>query len=126
MAPPTTTPSRTESSPTCAKTSKMSLKSTASAEVAATHDAEVTGAVEAGVAQLQKLLSVGRRKGFLTIEEVATEMGISELYGNGLDEAKLFFGGHDIPVVPADALETGRRRPSSSAARSGYRHRLRP
>jgi len=117
MAPPTTTPSSTESSPTCAKTSNKRRKPTASAEVAATHDAALTGAVEVGVAQLQKLLSVGQRKGFLTIEEVATEMGVSELYGNGLDEAKLFFGEHDIPVVPADALETGRRRPSSSAAR---------
>jgi hypothetical protein len=88
MAPPTTTPSSTESHPTRAKRSSKRQKSIASVEVAAIQDADGASAVETGVGQLHKLLSVGRRKGFLTTEEVAVALGVSELRGDGLDEAK--------------------------------------
>ena len=69
--------------------------------------------------QLSRLLIHGRRKGFLTTDEVASALGIAELSGNRLDEMKAFFGPHDISIVIAEEPATPQRRPSSSAARAG-------
>jgi RNA polymerase primary sigma factor len=69
--------------------------------------------------QLSRLLDRGRRKGFLTTDEVASTLGISDLCENRLDDVRVFFGQHDIAIVVADEPVTAQRRPSSSAARGG-------
>jgi RNA polymerase primary sigma factor len=66
---------------------------------------------------LEKLLTRGRRKGFLTTEEVVGILGIDQLCGERLDDTKAFFGEHDISVVAAGESPAARRHPSSSAAR---------
>ncbi len=73
-----------------------------------------------GVSELEllhKLLTRGRRKGFLTTDEVVGILGIDELRGERLDDTKAFFGEHDISVVAAGQSPAARRHPSSSAAR---------
>jgi RNA polymerase primary sigma factor len=73
-----------------------------------------------GVSELEllhKLLTQGRRKGFLTTDEVVGILGIDELRGERLDAVKALFGEHDISVVSAGESPTTRRHPSSSAAR---------
>jgi RNA polymerase primary sigma factor len=101
-----------------AKTARrLSKASPAAAESQKPGSGDDSAGVSDGVEQLQKLVSRGRSKGFLTTEEVAAALGISALEGDGLDEAKLFFGEHDVQIVPAGEPESDRRRPSSSAAR---------
>jgi RNA polymerase primary sigma factor len=73
-----------------------------------------------GVSELEllhKLMTQGRRKGFLTTDEVAGVLGIDDLSGTRLDDVRAFFGERDISVVTAGEPPTARRRPSSSAAR---------
>jgi RNA polymerase primary sigma factor len=66
---------------------------------------------------LQKLLTQGKRKGFLTIDEVVGILGIDELRGERLDDVRALFGEHDISVVLAGESPAQRKHPSSSAAR---------
>jgi len=66
---------------------------------------------------LHKLLIRGRRKGFLTTDEVAGIMGIGDLHGERLDDVKALFGEHDISVVFTGESSAARKRPSSSAGR---------
>jgi RNA polymerase primary sigma factor len=66
---------------------------------------------------LNKLLTRGRRKGFLTTDEVVGVLGIDELRGDRLDDLKALFGEHDISVVAAGRSPAVRRHPSSSASR---------
>jgi RNA polymerase primary sigma factor len=73
------------------------------------------------VAQLElldKLLTQGRRKGFLTTDDVCSVLGIKDLEGDRLDEMKAFFGEHDISVVAAAERVEVRRRASSSAGKT--------
>jgi RNA polymerase primary sigma factor len=69
--------------------------------------------------QLRRLLAQGRRKGFLTTEDLTGALGIEDLSGERLDEITAFFGEHDILLVTPDEPPAPRRRPSSSASRGG-------
>jgi RNA polymerase primary sigma factor len=78
------------------------------------------GCARSGVPELERLHKLfvrGRRKGFLTTDEVAGTMGIGDLRGERLDDVKALFGEHDISVVSAGESSAARRHPSSSAGR---------
>ncbi|MBW2693610.1 MAG: RNA polymerase sigma factor RpoD, partial [Deltaproteobacteria bacterium] len=66
---------------------------------------------------LHELVAQGRRKGFLTTEDVAGALRIEAFCGEQLDEVKAFFGEHDIPVVAPDTNAAVRRRSPSSATK---------
>jgi len=114
MAPTTIPPTTSASPPARAKNVRRRAK-------AAAKPGDRSGGAPAKpaerVAQLHKLVNQGQRKGFLTIDEVADALGVAELQDDGLDEVKVFFGEHDVPVVQADDAESERTRPSSTAAR---------
>jgi RNA polymerase primary sigma factor len=84
---------------------------------------QATAAAEDGefakLDSLHELLAQGRRKGFLTTEDVAGALRIEEFHGDQLDEVKAFFGEHDIPVVAPDTKSTVRHRSPSSATKGG-------
>jgi RNA polymerase primary sigma factor len=77
------------------------------------------GTEVAKLEQLHKLVDQGRRKGFLTTEDVAGALRIERIHDGQLDEVRAFFGQHDIPVVPPDSDSAARRRSPSSATKSG-------
>jgi RNA polymerase primary sigma factor len=77
------------------------------------------GTEVARLEQLHKLVDQGRRKGFLTTEDVAGALRIERIQDVQLDEVRAFFGEHDIPVVPPDSKAATRRRSPSSATKSG-------
>jgi RNA polymerase primary sigma factor len=90
-------------------------KSNGSAEPKAAGDAGEL----AKLGSLHELVAQGRRKGFLTTEDVASALRIEEFCGEQLDEVKAFFGEHDIPVVAPDTSSAVRRRSPSSATKGG-------
>jgi RNA polymerase primary sigma factor len=63
---------------------------------------------------LAGLLTEGRRKGFLTVDEVEDALGRADFYSNRIDEIRAIFGEEGISVVSADEVETQRKRPSST------------
>jgi hypothetical protein len=69
--------------------------------------------------RLHELVATGRRKGFLTTEDVAGALRIERVGADQLDNVKAFFGTHDIPVVTPDANAAAHRREPSSATKSG-------
>jgi len=96
---------------------KDSLRGVAgSAETAAPKaNAEIPSARrELTAALITKLLTQGRRQGFLTVEEVADALGTSRLEESRVEELKVIFGEEGISVVPAAAPPVDRKRPSSS------------
>ena len=87
------------------------------------HRTEATAAGEdtdlAKLDRLHELVAQGRRKGFLTTEDVAGALRIEVFRGEQLAEVKAFFGEHDIPVVAPDTNSALRRRSPSSATKGG-------
>jgi RNA polymerase primary sigma factor len=65
-------------------------------------------------ALLTRLLTEGRRKGFLTVVEVEDALGSAKLCSRRIDEIRAIFGEEGISVVSADAAESRRRHPSST------------
>jgi len=63
---------------------------------------------------LKRLLAEGRRKGFLTVDEVENAVGSSKLCSRRIDEIRAIFGEEGISVVSADAAESQRKHPSST------------
>ena len=117
MAPPSTTSEidsqRSNPKPSRTRRATEIAKSRRSTEVtAAGEDAEV-----AKLDSLHELIAHGRRKGFLTTEDVAGALRIEAFCGEQLDEVKAFFGEHDIPVVAPDTSPAVRRRSPSSATK---------
>ncbi len=70
--------------------------------------------VEFASALIAKLLSEGRRKGFLTVEEVELALGRSKFCSGGIEEIKAIFGEEGVSVVRAGTLDSSRKRPSST------------
>ncbi|MBW2578460.1 MAG: RNA polymerase sigma factor RpoD [Deltaproteobacteria bacterium] len=65
-------------------------------------------------ALLTRLLTEGRRKGFLTVDEVEDALGSAKLCSRRIDEIRAIFGEEGISVVSADAAESRRKHPSST------------
>ena len=65
-------------------------------------------------ALLTRLLTEGRRKGFLTVDEVEDALGSAKLCSRRIDEIRAIFGEEGISVVSADAAESQRKHPSST------------
>jgi RNA polymerase primary sigma factor len=63
---------------------------------------------------LTKLLTVGRRQGFLTVEEVSHALGSDSVSESRIEEMKSIFGEEGISVVPAAEQPADRKRPSST------------
>ncbi|HXV36083.1 MAG TPA: sigma-70 factor domain-containing protein, partial [Myxococcota bacterium] len=70
--------------------------------------------LELASALIAKLLTDGRRKGFLTIEEVESALGRSKYCAGGIAEVEAILGEEGICVVRVGAAEPSRRRPSST------------
>ncbi len=66
-------------------------------------------------ALLKRLLTEGRRKGFLTVDEVEDALGSAKLCSRRIDEIRAIFGEEGISVVSADAAESRRKHPSSTS-----------
>jgi RNA polymerase primary sigma factor len=125
MAPPSTTSNTDPSRAPGAEDARpsRSAKTATAKPIAPKRQAGNGGArpVRSRTAQLElldKLLTQGRRKGFLTTDDVAGVLGLKDLEGERLDEMKAFFGEHDISVVPAGERAEAPRRPSSGGGRS--------
>jgi RNA polymerase primary sigma factor len=65
-------------------------------------------------ALIGKLLAQGRRRGFLTLEEVADALGTGHLCEQRIEEVKAIFGEQGVAVVPAGASKPNRQRPTST------------
>jgi len=65
-------------------------------------------------ALLTRLLTEGRRKGFLTVDEVEDALGSAKLCSRRIDEIRAIFGEEGISVVSVDAAESQRKHPSST------------
>jgi RNA polymerase primary sigma factor len=65
-------------------------------------------------AMLTRLLTEGRRKGFLTVDEVEDALGTAKLCSRRIDEVRAIFGEEGISVVPAGAVQSRRKHPSST------------
>jgi RNA polymerase primary sigma factor len=69
---------------------------------------------EIASALLAGLLAEGRRKGFLTVDEVEDALRCTDLCSRRIDEIRAIFGEEGISVVPTAEAETQRKRPSST------------
>ena len=69
---------------------------------------------ELASALLSGLLIEGKRKGFLTVDEVEETLGQSNCCSRRIDEIRAIFGEEGISVVSAGAAEPRRKRPSST------------
>ncbi len=65
-------------------------------------------------ALLTGLLAEGKRKGFLTVDEVEDALGGENFCLRQIDEIRAIFGEEGISVVPTGAAEPQRKRPSST------------
>ena len=65
-------------------------------------------------ALLARLLTEGKRKGFLTVDEVEDALGCTNFCSRRIDEVRAIFGEEGISVVPAAAAEPQRKHPSST------------
>ncbi|MBW2542699.1 MAG: RNA polymerase sigma factor RpoD [Deltaproteobacteria bacterium] len=65
-------------------------------------------------AMLKRLLTEGRRKGFLTVDEVEDALGSATLGGHRIEEIRAIFGEEGVSLVSADAAESQRKHPSST------------
>ena len=65
-------------------------------------------------ALLARLLAEGKRKGFLTVDEVEETLGHTNCCSRRIDEVRAIFGEEGISVVPAGAAEPQRKHPSST------------
>jgi RNA polymerase primary sigma factor len=63
---------------------------------------------------LSGLLTEGKRKGFLTVDEVEEALGRSNCCAHRIDEIRAIFGEEGISVVSAAAAVPQRKRPSST------------
>ncbi len=69
---------------------------------------------ELASALLAGLLAEGKRKGFLTVDEVEDALGCTNLCSRRIDEIRAIFGEEGISVVSAGGAEMQRKRPSST------------
>jgi RNA polymerase primary sigma factor len=69
---------------------------------------------ELASALLAGLLTEGKRKGFLTVDEVEDALGHTNFSSRRIDEIRAIFGEEGISVVSAGEAETQRKRPSST------------
>jgi len=69
---------------------------------------------ELASALLAGLLTEGKRKGFLTVDEVEDALGSANFCSRRIDEIRAIFGEEGISVVRAGEAETQRKRPSST------------
>jgi RNA polymerase primary sigma factor len=69
---------------------------------------------ERASALLSGLLIEGKRKGFLTVDEVEETLGGTDFCPRRIDEIRAIFGEEGISVVQADEAEMQRKRPSST------------
>ena len=69
---------------------------------------------ELASALLSGLLTEGKRKGFLTVDEVEEALGCTNFCARRIDEIRAIFGEEGISVVPAGAAEPQRKHPSST------------
>ena len=69
---------------------------------------------ELNQALIRKLLALGRRQGFLTVEEVSDTLGTARLCGHRIEEVRAIFGEQGVSVVPAGASPPNRKRPTST------------
>ena len=69
---------------------------------------------ELASALLAGLLTEGKRKGFLTVDEVEETLGCMNFCSRRIDEIRAILGEEGISVVPAGEAETQRKRPSST------------
>jgi RNA polymerase primary sigma factor len=69
---------------------------------------------ELASALLTGLLTEGKRKGFLTVDEVENALGCANFCSRRIDEIRAIFGEEGISVVPAGAAEPQRKHPSST------------
>jgi RNA polymerase primary sigma factor len=69
---------------------------------------------ELASALLAGLLTEGKRKGFLTVDEVEDALGCTGFCSRRIDEIRAIFGEEGISVVAAGEAETQRKRPSST------------
>ncbi len=66
-------------------------------------------------ALMKRLLAEGRRKGFLTVDEVEDALGAASCCKHRLDEIRAIFGEEGISVVAGESSERQRKRPSSTS-----------
>jgi RNA polymerase primary sigma factor len=64
--------------------------------------------------QIKKLLTHGRRQGFLTVKEVAEELGVKSVEDGRFEDVQAIFGEQGISIVDEDSREPSRKRPSST------------
>jgi len=69
---------------------------------------------ELASALLTGLLTEGRRKGFLTVDEVEDALGSKSVSSRRIDEIRAIFGEEGISVVPAGTTCPQRKQPSST------------
>jgi len=66
-------------------------------------------------ALMRRLLAEGRRKGFLTVDEVEDALGAASCCKHRLEEIRAIFGEQGISVVAGESSERQRKRPSSTS-----------
>ncbi len=71
------------------------------------------------LASLKKLLRRGRRKGYLTLEEVSKGLASDDLNPDQLDEVMTYFGESDISVVASEAVQEKSKSSARSSADNG-------
>jgi RNA polymerase primary sigma factor len=69
---------------------------------------------ELASALLSGLLTEGRRKGFITVDEVEDAVGSANFCSRRIDEIRAIFGEEGISVVSAVPVQPHRKRPSST------------
>jgi len=70
------------------------------------------------VPAVQRLLAQGRRKGYLTLDEINAGLPDEVVTSDGLDEVLALFAEHEVPVVEAARATNGKR--GDGAARAEY------
>jgi len=81
---------------------------------------EVSNATR-GLRSVKQLLAVGRRKGFVTLDDVNGALPEDVLSSEQIDEVMALFGEQEIPVVDSVKTRTTRSSDGDAPARSEYR-----
>ncbi|MEE9608586.1 MAG: RNA polymerase sigma factor RpoD [Myxococcota bacterium] len=72
-----------------------------------------------GPALVRRLLTQGRRQGYLTLDDVKDALGCEDLAADRVEEVRAIFGERGIPVVESAPRVPLRRRPSAPRAEAG-------
>jgi len=108
----TPAPSKSTGKPCCAEHHPLEL-----ASASADPDAPAIGDArhELAGAPLDRLLAEGKRKGYLTVDEVEDALGTANCCSRRINEVRAIFGEQGVSVVSGESKQRQRKRPSSTS-----------